>query len=200
MLGARLWRAGRDARQRSVLLWGVSFLATAAAALAGGTYHGFQLMLGASLAGALWKITVYAIGLGSALLFAGALLVRVTRPWRNGLLALALIKFVAYAVWMASHDDFRFVIWAYVPDMLGALALQFWPRLEGSAQTGSGWIVAGIVSSFVAAAVQQMGVSLHAHFNHNDLYHVLQAGAFAMLYKGGRLMQDCGQAERAHSI
>jgi hypothetical protein len=30
----------------------------------------------------------------------------------------------------------------------------------------------GLLVAFAAAAVQRLGVGLHAHFNHNDLYHV----------------------------
>ena len=50
------------------------------------------------------------------------------------------------------------------------------------------WIVGGILLSFVGAAIQQSGVSLHQHFNHNDLFHVVQMVAFYLLYRGGKAL------------
>ena len=36
------------------------------------------------------------------------------------------------------------------------------------------WMAGGVLVSFMAAAVQVNGVALHAHFTHNDFYHVIQ--------------------------
>ena len=49
---------------------------------------------------------------------------------------------------------------------------------------------AGVLLSVVAAAFQHGGFDLHRYFNHNDLYHVVQLGAFLLLYKGGLRMRD----------
>lgn len=54
-------------------LWGLAFLFAAAAALLGGTYHGFSVYLGEFLHPALWNSTVYFIGLASGLMIAGTL-------------------------------------------------------------------------------------------------------------------------------
>jgi hypothetical protein len=48
--------------------------------------------------------------------------------------------------------------------------------------------VGGILLSFVGAAIQQSGFSLHQHFNHNDLFHIVQMGAFYLLYRGGKVL------------
>jgi hypothetical protein len=47
-------------------------------------------------------------------------------------------------------------------------------------------MLAGVVLSLVAAAVQQSGVAIHRNFNHNDLYHVVQAVALWLLYLAAR--------------
>jgi hypothetical protein len=36
-----------------------------------------------------------------------------------------------------------------------------------------------------AALVQRSGFALHRHFNHNDLYHVVQMLGTWLLYRGG---------------
>jgi len=186
-LGIRLWR--RSAGQRAVQFWAASFAATGLAALTGGTVHGFSLMLPLPVAVALWKVTLYSIGLGSLLLLLGAAWAALSGRARRALLAVALIKFAAYLVWMGLHDDFRYVVFSYVPDMLAVIALLTLvsPDMRGSPRA---WGISGVLASLAAAAVQVSGVSLHTHFNHNDLYHVMQALAFLLLYRAGTLLRD----------
>jgi hypothetical protein len=38
--------------------------------------------------------------------------------------------------------------------------------------------------------VQASGVTLHRHFNHNDLFHVIQIGATLVFYRGARRLRD----------
>jgi hypothetical protein len=52
--------------------------------------------------------------------------------------------------------------------------------------------VSGILVSFVASLIQQSGFALHQHFNHNDIFHVIQLLALWLLYRGGRLLDDGG--------
>ncbi|MCI0349945.1 MAG: hypothetical protein L0Z53_11020 [Acidobacteriales bacterium] len=186
-LGARLWR--KAAGQRARRLWAASFGATGVAALLGGTVHGFQLMLAATPLAVLWKATVYSIGLGSLLLFLGAVFATLRGPERRVLVAVGIIKFAVYFVWMGLHDEFRYVVFFYVPDMLGVIALLAAVR-PGANSSARAWGIGGVLASLTAAAVQVSGFSLHTHFNHNDLYHLMQAGAFLCLYRGGAWLCD----------
>lgn len=54
----------------------------------------------------------------------------------------------------------------------------------------AGWIVAGVALSLVAGAAQASGFDLHRHFNHNDLYHVIESVAIVAFYRGVRRMKD----------
>ena len=47
-------------------------------------------------------------------------------------------------------------------------------------------VVAGVVVSFAGAGVQMSGFALHQHFNHNDLYHVIQMFGLWLFWKGAR--------------
>ena len=51
-------------------------------------------------------------------------------------------------------------------------------------------IVAGVVLSIAAGLVQASGLDPHPHFNHNDLYHVLQGVAIVAYYRGVRMLTD----------
>jgi len=190
-LGIHLIIEGRARSERSEVLWGWAFMATALGALAGGTSHGFVQQLGDEGWQVLWKVTVYAIGAASFLLLAGALIASLSGPWRRLLLLVAFLKFVGYVSWMLSHDDFRFVINDYGSTMVVVLLLQIWQWWARRAPSAP-WVVGGILVSFVASLIQQSGFALHQHFNHNDIFHVIQLLALWLLYRGGRLLQDGG--------
>ena len=145
-----LWRRNQRA-------WALAFAATAAGAALGGTYHGWAHL-------PLWKPTVYAIGLASLFLLAGL------GRW---FAIFALAKFVAYAIWMATHDDFRYVIYDYG---LTLLIVAAW-ALVHLRHPASRWILGSAGVSVVAAVVQQSGF--------NDLYHLIQIVALWLLYRGG---------------
>ena len=52
------------------------------------------------------------------------------------------------------------------------------------------WLIAGVLVSLVAGIVQARRLALHRHFNHNDLYHVIQMAALYAFYRGGALLVD----------
>lgn len=187
--GIRLEREGRLKRQTCMRLWAASFFATAVAALAGGTSHGFSSYLGPGLNAAVWKVTVYAVGLFSFFFLAGAIVASVAGPGRRWLLLATGLKWAGFSIWMIWHDEFKYVIYDYVPSMLGVLLLQFHAYVRRRV-AAAGWIASGIAVSFLAAAVQQGGVRPHEHFNHNDLYHVIQMLGGYLFYRGGRLLTD----------
>lgn len=185
----RLGTAGRRSSQMSVRLWSLAFYASAAAALAGGTYHGFLPYLEGPAALLLWKITVYAVGAAGFSLLVAAVIAAFAGRSRRCLLGLAGLKFLLYAAWMATHNDFRFVIYDYAPSLLAVLLLQIHGAFRRR-QSSAPWLIGGILVSFIAAGVQRSGLLLHEHFNHNDLYHVIQMGAFWLLFRGGMLLRD----------
>ena len=190
-LGCRLIRQGAGSaagRLTPTALWGVSFLALALGAVAGGTSHGFAAYLGETGQAFAWKLTVYAIGLTSLAFLIASALAYLRGGARKLLVALAMAQFVGYAWWMATHDDFRYVIYDYLPAMTVVLALALWAWRSRSSSSGR-WVVAGILVSFAAAAVQMTGWVWHKYFNHNDLYHLVQMLGLYLLFRGGRLLR-----------
>jgi hypothetical protein len=169
LFAAGLWRVSR--------LWSLAFVCTALASLAGGSFHGFAPMLDPAFAAALWKITLLAVGCASFFLLTGT---------SRTLAVFAAIKLVVYASWMITHDDFVWVIADYGSTLLivGAVFMTRWLRQRHPATP---WVLGSIVISVIAALVQQSGLALHRHFNHNDLYHLIQIVALWLLFRGGRL-------------
>jgi hypothetical protein len=95
------------------------------------------------------------------------------------------VKLVVYASWMIAHDDFLWVLIDYGLTLvvLAAFHLAAWLRDRAPSAP---WILASVAVSILAAAVQASGLTLHRHFNHNDLYHVIQLAALWLLYRGAR--------------
>jgi hypothetical protein len=186
---ALLLRLNRRNPQHSRSLWAVGFQATALASLFGGTVHGFKATLGEVAAVPLWKGSVFTIGIASSLMLSAIIFACARRPWRPWLLGAVASKFLFYAVWMTNHSDFRYVVYDYASSMTAILAAQIhaW-RVQHI--KNARWIIGGIVVSFVAALIQRSHYSIHVHFNHNDLFHVVQMVAFYLFYRGGQGLID----------
>ncbi len=177
IIGVRvLGHAGAEDSRR---WWGVAFIALALGSALGGTHHGFRLQT-------LWKPTVLVLGVASAGMVAGSALATAAGMWRIALVALAAAKLAIYWIWVWRDDRF---IWA-VADTGGAFAIVALLHLAAWRRPGSRWIVAGVGVSIAAAAVQASGIDLHRHFNHNDLYHLVQLAALLLYYRGVRVLTD----------
>lgn len=186
-LGWRLWaaREGHTARR----LWAMALGALALAALAGGSYHGFAPMLAPAALAALWRLTVLSIGVASFAMLCGSGAAVTTGTLRRVVLGLAALKLALYSAWMAGHDDFVFVIVDTGTAMAGVAVLHAW-SLARSRERASLWMLAAVGVSVLAAAAQASGYALHRHFNHNDLYHVIQVAAMILFYNGAVLLTD----------
>ena len=162
--------------QTSRRLWALAFAALAAAAFLGGTWHGF---LQSSL---LWKATTLSAGVASFGMVAGSSYAVFSGQLRAFILTAALAKLVVYSAWMLGHDAFIYVVVDTGIAFIVVAALHLWK-----------WnapILAGVAVSIAAALVQASGLKLHEHFNHNDLYHVIQIAAVLLLYRGARRLTD----------
>ena len=102
---------------------------------------------------------------------------------------LTVLQFIVYALWMVQHDAFKYVIYDYGPTMLAVIILQLVAFFREGAASAF-WLISGILVSFAAAGIQLSGFTLHEHFNHNDLYHVIQMAAMVLIYRGAVLLQD----------
>lgn len=188
--GYRLWRDGVGRGVRASRWWALGFGAVGLAAIAGGTTHGFKLMLGPEGESSLWWMTMALIGL-----FAFSVLMTVA--WtgargrlKTGIKALAILVLAVYLAWVSlMGDDFRFAIVVYGFSMLVLLVQQIGSHF-GRKDPAAPWIVGGIAVAVIGSVVQQRGFTLHTHFNHNDLYHVIQIVGAWLFYRGGLLLTD----------
>lgn len=180
LLAVRLVRGGPTASRK---LWALAFFGSAAAAFFGGTYHGFLPWLADPAATMLWKITLLSIGVAAYCATVATAQSRLASRWIRATRIVAGVKLGVYVAAVLSTDAFLTAIIDYslAFGFVVAVYAVAWVR---HGDTAAPWVVAGILTSFVAAGIQAMGIAPHPQFNHNDLYHVVQMVGMWLLYKG----------------
>lgn len=161
----------------------VFFAASATAAAAGGTVHGFYLD-GASRAGVvLWRAALLAIGVTAYCAWTIGARLLLPRERAARVQGAAAIGFVAYAVLVVTTiDRFWVAIANYAPAVV-FLFLGMAAAYGRDARRPLALGMTGLALTIVAALVQRFEVAVHpVLFNHNALYHLIQAGAFLLIY------------------
>jgi predicted membrane channel-forming protein YqfA (hemolysin III family) len=164
-------------------------LATGLAAIIGAIAHGTDPASGASRRARFWRDALYATGFIGAASVASVAFFAARGSTRTVILAFAAIKLLVFLYRVTRQPEFRIA----AADYGVALAI----LLVGAASEtirrrapGMTWLMAGVVVSLVAGIVQARRFALHRHFNHNDLYHVIQMAALYAFYRGGALLVD----------
>jgi len=183
-----LWIWRRSPSSAGMRPWFVAFFAAlGTSALLGGLTHGFLADERSPAYQAAWTATLLAIGaaapaawaLGARLLYRGPAIDRIT--W------FAAALFLVYALAVVFVDrEFRVAVWHYLPAALFLLvAFVVAYRRQPAAHLRAG--IAGMTLTFVAAGVQRGGIGLHPdYFNHNALYHLVQAIALYLVFRAAR--------------
>ena len=155
--------------------------------MVGGTYHGFQWQ--DSFGDFLWKITSLSMGLTSLFMTASIVCANCTGKTRRDWLVIVGIKFLLFAGLAMTSDDFLLVIADYGSAMLVILVIALIQTFRKT-RPEAPWLAAGVGVSLIAASAQASGISLHEHFNHNDIFHLIQIPALYLFLRGGLLLTD----------
>ena len=179
----------RRLRQESIRNWAFAFGALSIGALAGGVSHGFAPSLSAATYAVIWRITLYSIGIASFYMVAGTARAAMRHRIGTWFIAVAVVKLAGYLYWTTVRPKFSTAVYDYVPNMIAVLVMGMMLKRLRRDRAGS-WLAAGVMVSFLAAAVQLSGLTLAQNFNHNDLYHVIQMIALVLFYRGASRLQD----------
>ena len=171
MLADRLFRARPESAAR---LMAASFVLLAVAAVAGGTVHGFARTLPLVGRARLWNVVYAGIGLANVALVASVLSALAPRV-RPLIFTVAGLRAIVLLFRLA-HGDARLDLYDVATTVVvgvGAGLAFTWlrPRPFGP------WLLGGMVVSLAGGAIQTWGIAPHPHFNHNDLFHVMQMAA-----------------------
>lgn len=187
--------ARRAAADRRLARWVmVFFTSVAVATLSAGTMHGFFHDPAGAVHAVLWPISLLAIGLTAlAGWVLGARMTLAPAPARWVARA-AVAKYAAYcAVVLFLHDAFWIAIVEYLPPTMFLLFAFRQAARRGRGGGRAGWGALGLVLTLGAAALQHFRIAPHSiYFDHNALYHLVQAIALLLIFVGFRgLLHSC---------
>ncbi|MHA2028908.1 MAG: DUF6962 family protein [Candidatus Kariarchaeaceae archaeon] len=170
-----IWLLRSSLSNTSVFFFELLFLATAIGAIAGGTAHGFAEYLGETGRNKTWLITVQGIGFGTTFFELGLITEYFSGTTKSVGIAAVIIQLVAFEYWILTKDEIKFsdVILNYGGTMLISLIYLIFSYYNDE-KTSMLYLIISIVIGFLAAIIQQSGFAIHKHFNHNDIYHVIQ--------------------------
>jgi hypothetical protein len=185
----------RMATQSSGAAFMVFFISIAIAAAAGGTVHGFFLDKSSLGYRILWPFTLIVMGvtalsgvhIGAALQFSRSTAVHINR--------VALGVFLAYIIIVLFiRRDFLVAILGYLPALIfigEAFLLAHLRKKKPAFLIG----FLGVCIMLFAAAAQQAKLGIDPrYFDHNALYHVLQAIALFMVFLAARETVNSGES------
>jgi hypothetical protein len=177
------WRLRRrmPSANLAALWWSRSLALTAVSAFIGGMYHGFAPNFPDALGAAWWNVTLFNISVLAAAMAMSLLHELVPPAGQRRWLVVIIFKLAAFGGAVLAHPHFVVVIIDY------GLVLVLWAVAAlGSRRPWRGWMLAGVGLSVAAAVVQQMRWGFSPRFNHNDVYHLIQAFALLAFYRAGR--------------
>lgn len=183
LAGGLAWRLSRRTSTANLAArwWSRALGLSALSALVGGGYHGFAPGFPNRVAEAWWIATLLLIGLlnaAMAMSLMHELLPRGRqRPWTG----VIVFQLAAFGIAATARPEFVVAVLNYGLTLLAWAAAALILR-----RAWRGRMLAAIALSAVAALVQQMRWAPGPRFNHNDLYHVIQACALVGFYQAGR--------------
>jgi hypothetical protein len=185
----------RGAQENRLRPWFLIFFGSIGiAGLAGGTVHGFFLDEKTTGYAILWPATLIAIGvtaLASWIVGARLLFPAEKARWIAVAAAAELCAYAAIVLTLV--QNFWIAIAAYLPAalfLLTALLVRY--RREKEKEVLAGFM--GLALTFIASGVQLGGISLHpTFFNHNALYHAIEAAALFMIFRLARFLTATGR-------
>lgn len=207
VLGAKLAYHAAANGIASAAALALALLLTAVAAAFGAAAHGIDPVVDRAQRDRCWNLALAMTGLIGASCVVAVAFLAATGGARTVILVLAALKLVAFVgsvVWSwrvaaaqraagardaAWRMEFRVAAAEYGAGLAALCvgAVYAWARWRAP---GSRWLIGAFIVSGVGGLVQARRVGLHRHFNHNDLYHVIQTVALYAFYRGGAQLVD----------
>ena len=162
----------------------VLFASVAASALAGAAIHGS--FFPGKAADIIWPMTLVALGLTALAAWRiGAILM--ASPAGHWLGQAAVVEFLLYCcVVLFLTQSFTVAIVNYFPAMLFLFAI-FLRELKRTGASGPRWGALALALMFIGSLVQLQRLALHpVYFNHNALYHAIEAIALLFMFWAAR--------------
>lgn len=189
VLGSRVGYGAAAQGSASGSFFGLGMVVGAVAAAFGAATHGIDPRIDAAQRERCWRAALYTLGFATAATTASVAFFTARGWMRTAILVAVGFKLLVYLVSVARRPQFRLAAADHVATLAVLLAAALYAMARWHA-AGMGWLVAGVGVSLIGVLVQVRHVAIHRHFNHNDLYHVIQMLALSLFFRGGVLLVD----------
>jgi hypothetical protein len=171
----------------SMFLWAIALALLGLSALAGGIYHGF------SASSIVWKITAVSIVATLGFMIAAGIISMAIDDSHLALLLVTEVPLLILIVRLLAQREPSVQVqgsrrWILI--VIFALTAALHVQLYIGGPPIGAWLLTGSLIIFVGLWIQQRGFTLHKHFNHNDLCHIIFMIGMYFLYRGGLLFRD----------
>lgn len=165
-------------------VWSSAFFSVAVSGLLGGLSHGFGPKLAQNIKQYLWGLTLFFVGFTGILLGLSGLILIIGEAYLRVIFGITSILLVFYLLSIKKNPTFESAVKFYAPFLILSL-VGFGLGVFYFEIIGALFIVVGILVSIGGSLVQVFKISLHQHFNHNDLFHVIQMLGMYLMFRGG---------------
>ena len=154
----------------------------------GGTVHGF-IHENTLFHTIFWRSTIVLIGVSALSAWVLGALIMLGNKGRERIRVLALVNFVFYLFYVLFfNQSFAVAVVNYLPSAI-FLLIGFGITYKRTLNRLALVALSGLILTFVAAGIQQLEIGIHAqYFDHNALYHVIQAFGLFLVFSGARFM------------
>ena len=179
----------KDYSNSSLRNWfAILFLSVGLAAVLGGTVHGFFHENSLSYA-IFWDSTLLSIGVSALSAWMIGAVIMFGTKGRKAVSVLAIVNFAFYLFYVLFfNQSFGVAVANYLPAAF-FLLIAFFMAYKRTVHRLALFALIGLILTFVAAGIQQLEIGIHAqYFNHNALYHLVQALGLFLVFRGARFM------------
>jgi hypothetical protein len=170
--------------------FGKYFYMVALTALAGAVYHTI-FPEHEVVRDFIWKLTMLGVGFSVYTMLMGTLYYILPFDTVQMLkLGVTAIIF-AFTIWIYFDSDFMNAIKLYLPSALFIIAVMLYGWLS-KGDTGALWIMCGFLITLGGAFFVVTKFGFHQHFNHNDIFHIIQIVGMVFIYRGTMLITNYG--------
>jgi hypothetical protein len=169
----------------TLVYWSNAYWMTALSAFLGALSHGIGPNLPVKSRAVLWRLTLIAIGWTAFFMLMGTFQNILSADSMRWLRWIPIILIIFYHIALFKRDEFSTAILFYAPVMVIVLIAYSYAYLYLAIASALN-VAIGMIISFIAAFIQFKKFGLHKHFNHNDIFHVVQLVGLYFIYLGIR--------------
>ena len=166
----------------------ILFFSVGLSAALGGTVHGF-IHEDTLLHTIFWRSTIVVIGISALSAWMIGRVLILNKIGQKTVRIIAFLNFGLYVLYVLFFNQrFAVAVANYLPAAI-FLLIAFAKVYKQTVNRLAFFALLGLILTFWAALIQQLEIGLHdRYFNHNALYHVIQAIGLYLVFRGVRFM------------